>query len=164
MKIKDLLEAAPEWIKHPSSKGVMIKNPRWEPSLKTPREPASGMNRSQAMKARHAAHKAKLDKLYHFIWMEVGNSFPDGDPSYEVAMKARRMFGLDEWADPWKYINAAIKLHEPFNSLSEWLASMWDETAADRMYDAKNGHPEENSLFYTVGDNGEIEPEGNPWK
>jgi len=133
--------------------------------MKEPRAAASGMNRSEAMKARHAAHKAKLNKLYHKVWMAVGNSFPDGDPHDEAREDAIRIFGLEEWDDAFKYINAAVHSHHPeYKTLSDWMATMWDDYSADGCHDARNGHIDNNSPFYRVGENGEIEPEDNPWR
>ena len=164
MKIKDLTEAAPEWIKHPTVKGVQIKNPRWTPSMKEPRA-ASGMNRSEAMKARHAAYRAKISKLHMVVIDAISQSFPDGDPYDQIYPYAKRLFGLDEWDDASKYITAAVKMENPkYKDLSDWLASMWDDYSADSCHDARNGHIDNNSPFYRVGPNGEIEPEDNPWR
>jgi hypothetical protein len=164
MKISELLnEAGPEWIKHPTQKGVMVKNPRWEPPMHEPKA-KSGLNRSEAMKKRHADQAAKLDKLYWKISAAISETFPDGDPWDESSAWAKRIFNLDDWADTGKYINAAVKKHESYASLSDWLAGMWDEYQRDQISDANNGHVENNNPFYRVGENGEIEPEGNPWK
>lgn len=164
MKIIEILdEAAGEWTKHPTRPGVLVKNPKWVPPAKKPRV-KSGLNRSEAMKARHAATTEKLHKLHMYIVRAVGETFPDGDPADMVVPYARKLFGLDEWADPWKYINAAVRKNEGYSDLSTWLAEMWDQYADDAMYDAKNGYIDDNSVFYRVGPNGEIEREGNPWR
>jgi hypothetical protein len=164
-KSSNVAEAAPEWIaaKH-GTKGVMVKNPNWTPSFKAPKV-ASGLNRSEAMKARHAAYRAKISKLHMAIVNAIGNSFPDGDPYDTVYPYAKRLFGIDEWGDASKYITAAVKMEDPkYKDLSDWMATLWDDYSADSIYDAKNGHVENNNPFYRVGENGEIEPEANPWR
>jgi hypothetical protein len=163
MKIKELLnEAGPEWIKHPTAKGVMIKNPKWEPPAKPARE-KSGLDRSGAMKKRHEDAHSKLWQLHQIIFNAVGNTFPDGDPADWIVPKARKLYGLDDWADPWKYINKAVQEFEGYKDLGQWLASMWDDSQKDAMYDAENGHDNGEGIFWNRDKNGKPQPEDNPW-
>lgn len=168
MKIKDIIsEATPEWIKHPHAKGVMIKNPKWVAPEKPAKEP-SGLNRSDAMKKRHADAKAKYYKIFSMIEHAVSNAFPDGEPMDHIPIQQiKRMCGVSEWGEVMPHINRAVRLGTDgrYVDLDSWLASMWDDAQRDAIHDAKMGNLETYSPFYRVQDDGKgIFPMPNPWK
>lgn len=122
---------------------------------------------SKELAARHkelsALRKAKsshefASKLYWEVERAIGASFPDCDPDLGPILRKYdvTMADLDR---------AVRKFHNMRRGgVYTWLAQMWDETAADRMFDAKNGYVDENSPFYYVDEQGNIVKHGNPWK
>lgn len=98
---------------------------------------------------------------YFKIWMKVsgvvGDCFPDGDPIDELIPYMERT-GIT-----MKEINRAVKEHSGSKSYNSYLRDLWKDTAADQVHDARNGHVDPHSPFYTVEANGRIKPTPNPW-
>ena len=97
-------------------------------------------------------------EIYQRVLSAISNAFPDGDP----------IDALGPWMErneiTMKMIDKAVRANTGAKSYNAHLADMWDDTAADRIYDAKNGYVEENSVFYSVGEDGAILPADNPWR
>jgi len=115
----------------------------------------------RAEKATERSEKTKRERLtQQTIWSQVENSivwasFPDGDPSHHLAQF------MDKHDLTMKDIDSAIRKHTRSKGFYDYLADMWDDMQADRIYDAKNGHVEENSPFYSTDDH-ELRPAVRP--
>ena len=107
--------------------------------------------------------KPSLEEIYHKAIDIIGDTFPDGDP----------IDHLGPWLDKHKVdfdrVDLAFKKFEGRGKkksygMYDYLADMWKQMAADRIYDAKNGHVDQNSPYYYVEDDGTIKPKQNPWR
>jgi len=120
-------------------------------------------NRARMKAAKEKAQLLRLAERQFQIWQKailaIANSFPDGDPiDHLTPYMERNDITMQE-------VDAAVNRYEKTRGgFYGWLAAMWDDTAADHIYDAKNGYIEPNSVFYSVADNGSIEPSDNPWR
>lgn len=112
----------------------------------------------EAAKKEKAANKLTADQIYRHVCDLIGETFPDGDPSDSVAPWLRQ-HGLT-MAD----VDKAFKKNGK-TDMYGYIASMWDELAADALHDANNGHVDDNSPYYQTGSKGEvIRKNRNPWK
>lgn len=106
-----------------------------------------------------AKKKPTSPEIWHVVETAISNSFPDGDPIDQlIGYMKKHDLTMDE-------IDGAVKKHAGVKKgFYGYLAQMWDDFARDQIGDAKRGHVEHHSPFYTVSDDGKIEPEQNPWK
>ncbi len=101
--------------------------------------------------------KPSQDLIWRKVVDVIGNSFPDGDPiDYLIPYMEKNGITMKE-------INAAVRKYERVD-FYQYLSRLWDESAADQIHDAKNGHIDDNSPFYNVDKNQNIVPAQNPWK
>ena len=106
-----------------------------------------------------ATPKVDLDAVWQNIQRVVGNTFPDGDPMDWLAEKYPRYAAIGQLG---VLMDKATRHAKAGKSFYDYLARMWHDVAQDAMADARNGHVDEYSPFYTV-DGGKITPQPNPW-
>jgi hypothetical protein len=100
--------------------------------------------------------KPNLDVLYQKGLDAIGDSFPDGDPIDRLGPWLSKQ-GFD-----FEDMNKAFRKHEK-KDFYAYLAHMWEDMARDQLHDAKNGHADENSVFYHQNDQGDWVLADNPW-
>lgn len=172
MKVQDLFEGS-------KANAVQVKNKsgtfkrfksmtspgvdEWRNSYDEPAKPKrEKMSPEDRAAKREQDKKEKEQKMRDIAWdadMIAAAALDGLDPSDKLARLQRR-----ENVD-MDYIDQAIrKYRKPAKGFYDHLATMWDDTAGDHIHDAKNGHIDSNSQFYSVGKNKEIIPAENPWK
>jgi len=114
-------------------------------------------DRNDRQRERHLARQAKikpsLDVIWNYAQEAIGNSFPDGDPMDSLGTWARQNnVDMDD-------INRAARkaTGQRSKTFYEYLASMWDDHAADHLHDAQAGaHGEDYSNEWFA--------RPNPWR
>jgi hypothetical protein len=102
-------------------------------------------------------YKPPLSYVYWKANDVISQTFPDGDPFDHLTPWLQSVgLTMDD-------VDAAIRKYHGGDDFYTYLANMWDGVQADSIQDAKNGHIDNNSVFYNVGDNGSIIPSQNPW-
>lgn len=170
MKVQDLFEAS-------KANSVQVKNKsgtfkrfksmtspgvaEWRNSYDEPAKP----KREKMSPEDKAAKREQMDKDERdrsIVWdceMAAASALDGIDPSDKLA-RIQRKYDVD-----MDYIDTLFKKRHKAKGFYDYLATMWDDTAADHIHDAKNGHVDDNSQFYSVDKDGvAIKPAKNPWK
>lgn len=173
MKLLEVFRSSSKWKAHPTRKGVMVRSldsddavraREKENKVRTPRKkmtPEEKMRKKLEQAAARKEHKQATDQwLLNKIDNAISSSFPDGDPAdYLMGDLERHGVTMDD-------VNRVIRKREgrKVKGFYDYLAGMWDDTQADAIHDAKNGHGTNDSVFYRLDDDGTVHPEANPWK
>jgi hypothetical protein len=95
------------------------------------------------------------------IWDKVQDAmqfFPDGDPLDHLIPY------LNKWEIDMTMVDAAVReFTHSKHGYSEWLSATWHELQRQAIGDAKRGHVDRDSVFYTVNADGKIKRSDNPW-
>lgn len=156
MKLHELLEG--KWVvKNLDGKERRFKDLKdaeaWKQSSNAPRQPKEMSVSDYLDWAEKQDEKSKPSSsvIWERFQRAVGNYFPDGDPIGSMAswMNANNLTFND--------LDAAVKQYTDGKGAHEYIADMWDDTAADAEHDAMQGH---------LGDtyDGAWFTQKNPWK
>ena len=171
MKVTELFEAKANSVQIKNKSGTYkrfksMTSPgadEWANSYDEPVKPTREKLTDEQKAVKREQARKDREKLERDIAWEadmIAASALDGiDPSMKL-QRLQRKYGVD-----MDYIDRIVKKrNKPAKDFYHHLAMMWDDTAADHIFDAKNGHIDDNSQFYRVEKDGEIKPESNPWK
>lgn len=171
MKVTELFEAKPNSVQIKNKSGTYKRfksmtapgASEWAKSYDEPAKPKRQKMTDEEKAAKRAAAKEEKQKLEFKIDTElnmIAAQTLDGvDPSHKLERVQRRYdIDMDD-------IDRIVRKHNKgTKGFYDMLADMWDDTAGDHVHDAKNGHVDDNSPFYSVDKDGNIKPESNPWR
>lgn len=112
--------------------------------------------------ALHEAAKVDDSTIFEKVQNAIGSMFDGGDPIDQLIPWMKKTgVTMDD-------IDRAVKKHvgrgKKIYGMHAWMADTWADMAADQIYDAENGHVDNNNQFYKVSKDGAITPNKNPWK
>lgn len=168
MKISELFEAKPNSVQVKNKSGSYkrfksMSSPgvdEWARSYDEPKK--EKLSPEQRRANREKEKQDAENQMRDIAWeaeMFMASALDGVDPDDKLSRLQRRL-DID-----MEDIDKAVKKYGSYKKdFYGSLAMMWSETQADHVHDAKNGHMDDNSQYYSVDKDGNVTPARNPWK
>lgn len=153
------MNGVPDYNSTPSARREFVKDVMagLKGKLRYGRQAMSSDERKAKQQERKEEKAKRLADISRKVEDAISRAFPDGDPiDYIGPWMQKNNIEMDE-------VDAAMKA-AGHGSYYKYLADMWDDMAGGAVHDAKSGHIDPNSPFYTVDDEGVVKKNSNPWK